>query len=109
LLTSCEAYGRGIALVTVEGELDSAAAPALWEELSAYLDCGFRRLVLDLGGCSLSDAAGLDALADVARRAARRRFVIVAPRPELRRILDSAGPGRAPAIYPSVSEALRAC
>jgi anti-anti-sigma factor len=48
----------GVAL-TVDGELDIATAPALRDRLSAAIDSGRHRLVIDLSGLSFLDSVAL--------------------------------------------------
>ncbi len=72
--------GRG-ALVTVTGELDIAAVPAVSHAVSAMERASPPHLVLDLSGVVHLDSSGLRVLLDAASRAGRegRRLVIVAP------------------------------
>jgi anti-sigma B factor antagonist len=57
------------ARVRAAGEVDSNSAPQLQAELDALLDAGVRELVVDLGGVTFLDSAGLCALAASHRRA----------------------------------------
>jgi anti-sigma B factor antagonist len=59
----------GHVLVTVAGEVDIATVPQLQERLAALAASG-RPLIVDLGGVTFIDAAGLGVLASAARRAA---------------------------------------
>jgi anti-sigma B factor antagonist len=55
--------------IEAAGEIDSSSAPALRAELDAALDLAPREVVLDLGGVTFLDSAGLSALAAAHRRA----------------------------------------
>ena len=57
--------GRGVAIVTVAGEIDIATAPRLRERLFE-LAAGGRPLVADLDRVSFIDSAGLSALVGAA-------------------------------------------
>ncbi|MFC5822155.1 STAS domain-containing protein [Nonomuraea harbinensis] len=54
------------------GELDFLAAPGLLAAVSAALPVKSPRLVLDVGGVTLCDSLGLEALLDVQRTASSR-------------------------------------
>jgi anti-sigma B factor antagonist len=55
--------------IEAAGEIDSSSAPALRAELDAALDLAPREVVLDLGGVTFLDSAGLSTLAAAHRRA----------------------------------------
>jgi len=55
--------------IEAAGEIDSSSAPALRAELDAALDLAPREVVLDLGGVTFLDSAGLSTLAGAHRRA----------------------------------------
>ena len=54
--------------VSVSGEVDSNTAPQLRDELDAVLDRGVGEVVVDLGGVSFLDSAGLCVLAAIHRQ-----------------------------------------
>ena len=56
-------------LVRATGEIDSSSAPALRTELTGVLDLTPPEIVLDLGGVTFLDSAGLSVLAAAHRRA----------------------------------------
>jgi anti-sigma B factor antagonist len=56
-------------LVRATGEIDSSSAPALRSELTSVLDLTPPEIVLDLGGITFLDSAGLSVLAAAHRRA----------------------------------------
>jgi len=58
------------ARVSAAGEIDSSTAPQLRERLDAVLGTGVAELVVDLGGVTFLDSAGLCVLAAAHRRAA---------------------------------------
>jgi anti-anti-sigma factor len=61
----------GITIAELAGELDSASAPALREQLLSLLRPGSSRLLVDLSRVSLCDASGLAVLVGISRRARR--------------------------------------
>ena len=75
-VTSDDVHAR----VTVAGEVDSSSAPELRSRVDDVLDAGVRDLVLDLGGVTFLDSAGLCVLAAAHRRAVRDdvRLIVVA-------------------------------
>jgi anti-sigma B factor antagonist len=58
------------ARVSASGEIDSSTAPQLRERLDEVLDSGVSEVVVDLGGVTFLDSAGLCVLAAAHRRAA---------------------------------------
>jgi anti-anti-sigma factor len=108
LHTTYQALGCGIVIIRIEGEIDAAAGSTLEEQLSACLDCGFRRLVLDMTACRAVDSTGLGALVEIAKRRPGGQVVAAAPWADTHHILSAAHPERALPVYHSVSEALRA-
>lgn len=63
-----EPMGLKGAVVVVAGELDLLTVPALREELSAVVEGGIRRIVLDLTGVSFIDSVSLAAIVTTRRR-----------------------------------------
>jgi anti-anti-sigma factor len=60
--TSSLKLTSSLAIITLEGELDAAAAPAFRADVEAAEDRGTRRLVLMLGDLTYMSSAGLRAL-----------------------------------------------
>ncbi|MFZ0385233.1 MAG: STAS domain-containing protein [Solirubrobacteraceae bacterium] len=60
---------REVVRVQPVGELDLAAVSVLGDQVSELLEVGFDRLVIDLGGLSFIDVAGLRLLLGLALRA----------------------------------------
>jgi anti-anti-sigma factor len=56
----------------VAGTLDLAAIGALLEDMYGLIDAGHVRLILDLGGLRLCDAAAMSGLVQVGRRCHER-------------------------------------
>ncbi|MFD5818555.1 STAS domain-containing protein [Streptomyces sp. NPDC127038] len=87
------AYGEGIALVTVAGELDVETAPELKDRLADQVRGGRRHLLLDLSAVPFMDSSGINALLkahDVAGRAGGG-VCLVSPAQAVRRVLDITG------------------
>ncbi|MGE3138414.1 MAG: STAS domain-containing protein [Thermoleophilia bacterium] len=80
MTTETHPGGRG-GIVTVTGELDIAAVPAVSHAVAALESGSPPHLVLDLSGVVHLDSSGLRVLLDASARAGRegRRLVIVAP------------------------------
>ena len=55
-------------VVTVSGELDIATAPALRDRLTAAIDAGTRRLVIDLSAISFLDSVALATIVHAKQR-----------------------------------------
>ena len=55
-------------VVTVSGELDVATAPALRDRLTAAIDAGTQRLVIDLSDISFLDSVALAAIVHAKQR-----------------------------------------
>jgi anti-anti-sigma factor len=59
----------GITIAELAGELDTASAPALREQLLSLLRPGSSRIYVDLSKVSFCDASGLAVLVGIGRRA----------------------------------------
>lgn len=70
LVTLAVSTSGSAARVSVSGEIDSSTAPQLRERLDEVLDSGVAEVVVDLGGVTFLDSAGLCVLAAAHRRAA---------------------------------------
>jgi anti-sigma B factor antagonist len=94
-------------LITVEGELDLAAAPRLKWMLIDSLQGGLNRLVLDLSLATFMDSTALGVLVAIKRRLdTDERLAIVCPRIDVLKIFEFAGMEDAFTIFPSLDEAL---
>jgi anti-anti-sigma factor len=82
-----------IVVLTTSGELDIATAPDLRARLTAALDAGVRRLVVDLRPLSFLDSVALATLLHVRQRLGDegRLAVVVAPDSYVQLIFEVAG------------------
>lgn len=97
-------------IARLEGELDIATVPALRERLLGVLSPGPRLLIIDLYGVSFCDVAGLAVLVGTQRRATARGIVVrlVAPRPQLAKLLRITGLDHRLTICATLADALPA-
>jgi anti-sigma B factor antagonist len=95
-------------IVTLEGELDIASAPALREQLLRLLRPGTSQLVVDLSGIWYADASGLAVLVGSQRRAVLLggALHLAGPRPEVARVLAATDIRRHLDVYPTVQAAI---
>ena len=95
-------------VVKLSGGLDSAAAPALREQLIDVLHRGTGVLVLDLSRVLSCDTAGLAVLIGTQRRARLLGIMmrLAAPSPPVTRLLRSTGLYRSFTICPDLGAAL---
>ena len=95
-------------VITVEGELDMATAPALRERLTTATDAGATALVLDLRQVTFMDSVGLAAILHArSRLGAGGRLAIVLDGdsyPQL--VLETAGLPRSLALFAGRQEAV---
>ena len=100
--------GRQIQLVRLRGELDLATADAVATQGYAAADGQAWVLLLDLAGVSFCDARGLSALVRIATRADTTgcRFGLIAPRPQLMKVLQITGLDQRLPVFASVNDAL---
>lgn len=97
----------GITLADLTGDLSTASAPALREQLLSLLRPGSSRLVLDLSKVSFCDASGLAVLVNTGRRA---RLLggflrLAAVSPQVGQALDITGLHRHLPNFPTVQDA----
>jgi anti-sigma B factor antagonist len=80
-------------VLKVSGEIDIQTSPVLEEQLRLALDRGDTSLVVDLGDVSFLDSTGLSVLVGALQRcrAAGGDLRLVAPQPNVRRVLDITG------------------
>ena len=98
----------GSTVVTLDGDLGIAAAPALRERLIRMLRPGARLMIVDLSRVQSCDPAGLAILIGTQRRAKERgtRVLLVAPSPPVAELLHSTGLERCLTICPDLPGAL---
>ncbi|GAA1768938.1 STAS domain-containing protein [Luedemannella helvata] len=101
------ADAASVSVLAVEGELDMTTAPQLAETAEALMADGHGRLVLDLGGLTFCDSAGLGAIVRIFRQAGDvgGSLAIAQPTPIVRAVLDLTGMSEVIMIYPNVPEA----
>jgi anti-anti-sigma factor len=98
----------GSTVVTLDGDLGIAAAPALRERLIGVLRAGIRLMIVDLSRVRSCDPAGLAVLIGAQRRAMEGGALVrlVAPSPPVVKLLYSTGLERFLTICPDVPTAL---
>lgn len=84
---------RGATVLTVSGELDLAASPALETQLDQVFADSVTHLIIDLRELEFIDSTGLSVLVKAHQRAqeAGCRFGLVNGGPQVRRLLDLTG------------------
>jgi anti-anti-sigma factor len=99
---------RGCVIAALSGELDITCAPALREQLLAFLRPDAGRLVIDLSRVSYADASGLAVLVGSGRRAGLLGgFVrLAAPAPAVATVLRVTGLHRQLDVFPTVQAAI---
>jgi anti-sigma B factor antagonist len=105
--TSLESVGRGAVVISVCGDVDAYAAPALKERLFAGIDSGADRIVIDMTASTLLDSTGLGVLVAGLKRARGRELSIASDDDDLRRIFRIVGLDRAFSMYRTREDALR--
>jgi anti-sigma B factor antagonist len=98
----------GTALVNIEGRLDAAAAPTFRQQMMDAISQGNVRLVLHIAHVSFMDSTGLGALVS-ALKAARRAngdITIIAPSPQVQKLLRLTAMNRVFRIFQTHDEAL---
>ena len=97
-----------VAVVTLPVEIDIANADQVRDELLSLLNRGAATLVVDMGGTTFCDSAGVNALVRAHKRATANgsdiRLVVSAP--AVQRVLDITGVDHLMDIYPSVAASL---
>jgi anti-anti-sigma factor len=96
---------NGYQVVSVTGELDIATAEQAYSYISEVIDRRPAPVTVDLSGLTFCDAAGLGALARIARHAreAGRQLMLASARPSLLKIMRITGLDRVFAeLSPSV-------
>ena len=85
-----ERAGEGAVVLTLHGDADLHAAPLLGNRLDAAIDNGAPGIVIDLSDVPFFDSTALGVLVSGMKRlrATRRQLRLVAPRAEVRRLLE---------------------
>jgi anti-sigma B factor antagonist len=97
-----------VAVVTLPVEIDIANADQVRDDLLSILNRGAATLIVDMGGTTFCDSAGVNALVRAHKRAAANRsdMRLVVGTPAVQRVLDITGVGHLMDIYPSVAASL---
>jgi anti-sigma B factor antagonist len=95
------------AVLELAGEIDLSTAPELYDAGLARIDAGTTGLVLDLGGVTFCDSAGLSAFVRLKKRAteAGGTVVLARPVPIVRSVLDLTGLAELIPVLLTVAEA----
>jgi anti-sigma B factor antagonist len=98
----------GAVLVTAQGELDIATAPALRERLVSAIDAGATAVVLDLRSVAFMDSVALAAILHAgAQLAGRGRLAVVVPYDSYTRLVfEIAGMPRCLDLFEELDEAV---
>jgi anti-sigma B factor antagonist len=96
------------AVVTLPVEVDITVADQVREDLLSVLNRGPAALVVDMGGTTFCDSAGVRALVRAHKRAVASRadMVLVITAPAVQRVMAITGVDRLITVSPSVAEAL---
>ncbi|TDD92985.1 anti-sigma factor antagonist [Actinomadura darangshiensis] len=94
-------------VIAITGDLDIATTPYLRERLNAALRDTGPLVLIDLSGVTFCDASGLALLVGAHRRTkpAGTAVALVAPRPQLERLLHVTGLARIFVVLPSMAAA----
>lgn len=81
--------------ITLAGEIDLEAAPALGVMVEDCLRRGIRTITIDLAAVDFCDVSGLNAFLAAAERTASEKgsLRLLRPRPQMARLLDLSGTG----------------
>ena len=103
-----ERAGEGAVVLTLHGDADLHAAPLLGNRLDAAIDNGAPGIVIDLSDVPFFDSTALGVLVSGMKRlrATRRQLRLVAPRAEVRRLLELTLLDRVLAVDASRDEAI---
>lgn len=99
--------GDGYAVVSVQGEVDLATAPALRAALGRLAGEGHERLIVDLSGTEFLDCQGVDVLVGglTMMRAGGGDLRVACASPRLRRTFRLTSADRVLPVFPSLREA----
>ena len=103
-----ERAGGGAVVLALHGDADLHAAPLLNSRLEGAIDDGAPGIVVDLSDVSFFDSTALGVLVSGMKRlrATRRQLRLVAPRAEVRRLLELTLLDRVLAVDASRDEAI---
>jgi anti-sigma B factor antagonist len=97
-----------VAVVTLPVEIDIVNADRVRDDLLSILNRGAATLIVDMGGTTFCDSAGVNALVRAHKRAtandSEMRLVVSAP--AVRRVLNITGVDHLMDVYPSVAASL---
>jgi anti-sigma B factor antagonist len=101
---------NGVNVVTIQGELDLAAAPRVRELLSELASDTARPLVVDLSGCEFLDSTGLATLLHGAKPAqnGESNVALVSRGGEVRRLLELTAFDRTIPVFDTLDAAVEA-
>jgi anti-sigma B factor antagonist len=104
-----EPRAQGATLVNVHGRLDAAAAPTFKQKITDAISEGNVRLALHIAHVSFMDSTGLGALVSAlkAARKANGDIGIIAPSPQVQKLLKLTALDRVFRIFPTPDEALQ--
>ncbi|OPY39138.1 MAG: STAS domain protein [Methanoregula sp. PtaU1.Bin051] len=99
---------EGGAIVYPAGRIDTAAAPALEQELNSLIATGIRRVILDFSNVPYISSGGLRVLLATAKklRGSGESFALCSLNPEVTKIMTLAGFTTIFTIYSSEGEAI---
>ncbi|MGO9886037.1 MAG: STAS domain-containing protein [Solirubrobacteraceae bacterium] len=101
----------GANVVSLAGEVDAAAMPEIWSQLTSRFRGELKSLVIDLTAVTFIDSSAISALFELAQRTRQRRisYRVVAPstRP-IRSVLELAGLPDLMPVDESLADALAA-
>ena len=105
----CEEIDGDRLIVSLQGHLDTAAAPSFEQRLLAVIEQGARRVVVDCGGVDYVNSAGLKTFLLAAKRldTVKGKFVLCALKPNVSLILETIGFDRIMTILPTREAALQ--
>lgn len=94
-------------VVEPKGEIDLYTAPKLKEQLTALVERGRERLVVNLDGVEFMDSTGLGVLIGGLKRCREREgeLALAAPRETVQKVLRITGLDRVFAVHGTVDEA----
>ena len=93
IVESTSAGTAGVLTLTLSGRIDAGTTDSFAGALTACIDRGERRIILDLAGIDYISSVGLRALILAAKRLAPLggRIVLCRPQARIRQLLDIAG------------------
>jgi anti-sigma B factor antagonist len=97
-----------VAVVTLPVEIDIANAGQVRDDLLSVLNRGATTLIVDMGGTTFCDSAGVNALVRAHKRATANssKMHLVVSAPAVQRVLAITGVDHLMDIYPSVAASL---